>query len=165
VKRLPIWLFLIVLVGGLAWIAVLGTHLPARVAVHFDAAGRANGWMSRGAAVGFFAVFALVFPLVLPALLFLARFLPPRMLNVPRKDYWYRQVCAYLFASSFWVAAASVGFVVGMFVFVVLANREQPPVLASGPVLALAGLYVAAMLGWTVRLLCVFTRRDLPAGP
>jgi uncharacterized membrane protein len=62
-------------------------YLPARVAVHFDPAGRPNGWMSNadvltGAAIEI-AIMTAIF--VAAGLL---RFIPVNLLNLPNKDYW-----------------------------------------------------------------------------
>ncbi len=46
--RLTWWVFLILLVSGAVFIVATSGQLPSLVASHFDAAGRPNGFMSRG---------------------------------------------------------------------------------------------------------------------
>jgi uncharacterized membrane protein len=59
-------------------------RLPATVASHFDASGRANGWMSREAFVGIY-----VGVVALLAGLFAAlRLVPTSLWNLPDRDYW-----------------------------------------------------------------------------
>jgi uncharacterized membrane protein len=62
--RLTWWVFLILLVSAAVFIVATSGQLPSLVASHFDAAGRPNGFMSRGGYVRFMLCFAVGLPLV-----------------------------------------------------------------------------------------------------
>ena len=155
--------FLIALVLGLGVIFWLGAGLPDRVATHFNAAGQADGWMPRGEAIKSFALFAAGISLLTPVLMFCIRFLPARLLNVPRKEYWtrpenYRAACVFLFRSSLWFATLGVIFATGSFVLLVQANQSLQAVLNNAGLLALTALYLGGLLAWIVWLVVYFTR-------
>lgn len=63
-------------------------QLPALVAAHFDAVGRANGWMPREHFFQYQVVLTLGFAAFFFSLAFVSRILPVAWLNVPHKDYW-----------------------------------------------------------------------------
>jgi uncharacterized membrane protein len=66
------------------------SRLPERVAVHFDLAGRANGWMDRGhhcfTGIAITAFVTLVF-FVVPIV---TGIIPEKYINTPKKDYWLK---------------------------------------------------------------------------
>ena len=77
-----------VLLGALGHLATYYPSLPERVASHFDAAGRPDGWMSRDA---FATTLVLVYALLGGGFLLLPRVLarlPDSMVNVPNKTHW-----------------------------------------------------------------------------
>jgi uncharacterized membrane protein len=63
-------------------------RLPLRMASHFDAAGRANGFMPRDQFFVIYAVFSLGTLAVLLAIPLLGRALPMGLLNIPHREYW-----------------------------------------------------------------------------
>ncbi len=159
--------YLVVLAATLAAIFFLGSQLPDRVATHFNGAGSPDGWMPRGTAMWSSSAFATGFSAFIPALLFFIRFLPGRLLNVPRKEYWaqpdnYRRACAFLFRFSFWIATLCALFVCGCFVLLVQANRFNPPALNSAAMWFLAALYLGSLVMWTVGLLRFFSAATPP---
>lgn len=108
-------------------LALSNSRLPTRVATHFGATGQPNGWMSRSAYLWFMIVFGVIFPLFVPALCYLSRWLPSWCYNIPHRDYWLaperrRAVSAYLFRHSFWFAAMALAFVMGIHFSTVQAN-------------------------------------------
>lgn len=56
--------------GFVAYLALSAGALPARVATHFDASGRPNGWMSRSSHVAFTLVFGFAVPLFVVGLMY-----------------------------------------------------------------------------------------------
>jgi uncharacterized membrane protein len=89
-KRFPLSLCVLAVgvLVGVGQVILLGPLLPERVASHFNAAGEADGWMTRDAFLKFnlgmtFFV-ATVFALT-PR--FIAR-TPTEMINLPNKEYW-----------------------------------------------------------------------------
>lgn len=76
------------LLGALAHLAMYYPELPERVASHFDAQGRADGWMSRDA---FAWTVSLTYGLLGGGFLVLAQALPrfpDSLINLPNKEHW-----------------------------------------------------------------------------
>ena len=137
-------------------------QLPATVAVHFDAAGRPNGWAPKEA---FLALYALVVPfmvglfLVVPALI--AR-LPLSLINLPNKEYWLaperrRQTSVTIQSYLSALGNAVVAFVLIAFQLVIRANLSPPPLLSPAMWLLLLALLTFAAI-WTVRFMRAFRR-------
>ena len=152
--RLAAWI-----VGGLiasagAIVVATSTGLPPRVASHFAADGRANGWMSREAYVGMMATMSLAMPF---AIWIAATWLPrrwPRLVNVPFRDYWLaperrEATLARLARMGAWMALLGAALVAAIHVEVVLANRRVPP--AAGDTMGwVTGLFAAAIAALVV---------------
>lgn len=64
------------------------TALPGKIASHFNAAGEADGWMSKN---GFFIFEGVILLLILAeftVLPFLIKKMPDSLINLPNKDFW-----------------------------------------------------------------------------
>ncbi len=138
-------------------------HLPSRVATHFDGGGRPDGWMSREAYLRFVAVFGLAFPLFVPAMVYACRFLPDRLWNLPHRDYWLAparrpETKAYLFRHSLWFSPMALGFVMGVHLLTLHANRTAQAQLSTPLALPLAGCFIAGTAVWVVSMLRHFNR-------
>lgn len=87
-SRLPALVFLVILVLALLqWVHVY-PQLPERMASHFSANGRPNGWQPKQEfflVVPIVVVVCLVVSFLLPRTLALV---PPEMINLPNKFYW-----------------------------------------------------------------------------
>lgn len=84
---------ILVVLGALVVLALVQnlwywTELPVRVATHFNAQGRPNGWMSRDSAVLTMLLFQIGMPVFLVGLGAIISRVPPHMLNVPNREYW-----------------------------------------------------------------------------
>jgi hypothetical protein len=152
------------LVLGLLYLCFIGylacssAHLPERVATHFDGSGRPDGWMSRTEHLRFMAVFGLAFPLFVPVIVYVIRFLPDRLVNLPNRDYWLApgqrtETMAYLCRHSLWFASMALCFVIGIQYSIIQANRLAQPHLPTPLVLAYAGCFLAGTAVWTVSLI------------
>lgn len=142
-----------------AYLAVLAwamTQLPDRVASHFDAAGRVDGWSSRP---GYLAFGLGIGVFVLAGLPLLTRLLlrgSGAGINVPHKDYWLdpahperRAEFARRFTDDMLVfTGATVLLLTFMHVESVWANRQDPPQSGPGMWVAL-GVYLVVIFGWT----------------
>jgi serine/threonine-protein kinase len=113
-------------------VALSFDRLPARMATHFDLAGKPNGFQSREGFVwtaALLSVLLLALFAVLPALL--AR-LPVRFINLPNKDYWLAperraETIRRMAAMCDWLACATIALLVGVFELVMRANLAQRP--------------------------------------
>ena len=108
--------------------------LPARVAVHFDAAGRPNGWSSSAGVLAAAAVEIAIMAVIFAAA-GLLRFVPADLVNVPNKAYWLapgrrEATFAFLRDWSRWVVVLTLTFLTAIFNAALRANLTTPPRLA-----------------------------------
>jgi uncharacterized membrane protein len=88
VKRALQVLFLVLALAALTQGLWQYAHLPERVMSHFDGAGRANGWMSRDALLGWQLGTVLLITVLFEGLVALQSLLPSESVNLPHRDYW-----------------------------------------------------------------------------
>jgi len=151
--------------GYWAW---SGSQLPERVATHFGVGGEPDGWMTRSASQKSALVFGFAFPLFVVVLCYAARFLPERLINLPRKDYWLAperrsETFNYLVGHSLWFACLAVCFVIWVQYSIVQANQRTPPHLVSAQDLSAAGLFMVGTAIWVLALVRHFHRPRLLA--
>jgi hypothetical protein len=162
------------LVLGLLYLCFFGclasssSQLPERVAIHFGAAGQPDDWTSRAGYLQSAASFGLIFPLFVPAIVYVIRFFPNQSLNFPHRDYWLApsrraETMAYLFRHSLWFSSMALCFVIGLHYLSMRANQLTPTQFSTPLVLALAGGFVAGTGVWVVSMLRYFGR-GLPSG-
>ena len=151
------------LVLGLLYLCFLGflasstSHLPEHVATHFDGQGQPDGWMGRDSLLRHMTVFGLAFPLFVPALMYITRFLPDGLWNIPHRDYWFAptrrpETCAYCFRHSLWFASLALCFVTGIHYSIIQANKLGQAHLSTLLVLALAGCFLAGTAIWAASM-------------
>ena len=87
-KRAPHVLFLVLVLAALAQGVWQHAYLPERVVSHFDGAGRANGWMSRDALLGWQLGTVLFIAALFEGIVALQPLLPAEFVNLPHRDYW-----------------------------------------------------------------------------
>jgi uncharacterized membrane protein len=138
-------------------VAFSSSHLPSRVATHFNGRGLPNGWMSRTAHLRFMLVFGLIFPLFVPAIVYASRFLPDQLFNLPHRDYWLAparrvETMAYLFRQSLWFSPMALCFVIGIHFSIIHANSLGQAHLSSLLALGLAGAFLIGTAIWGVSL-------------
>lgn len=136
-KRFMMWFLLAVAVlvfaaTHMVWLA----DLPERLATHFNASGKANGWMSRRSHGIFMLMFGLGVPGFVLLLCWAMRFLPASLLNVPRRDYWhqpehYPEACAIMLGWSQWQALVMLVWMTFLNHEIFRANLMTPPRLSS----------------------------------
>lgn len=161
--RNPI-IFLALLYVGFVLVVLTTRHsLPERIATHFAASGRPDGWMSRESHLRFMMTFGFGFPLLVPVVVYCCRFLPVGLVNIPHRDYWLApdrkgESMNFLFAHSLWLGCATVLFVTGCHWMVADANRQSPPHLSMGNLLVVTGGFLAMLAVWIAMLLRRFMR-------
>lgn len=160
---------LLVYAGYLVFVFATSAQLPERVATHFGAEGRANGWMSRQG----YLIFEVVFPLLIGALLVgtasLASRFPARFVNLPRKDFWLaperRALAAGLLRSRMaWLACLMTLFFGGLHALTIQANRCQPAQLPMGGLLLVVMAFLIAVMIWVALLLMRFAETGESGG-
>ena len=151
----------LLLVGALAHLGAYHAALPERVASHFDASGRPDGWMAKDA----FTTVAVVTYLVTGGLfLALGRFLPtlpPGLVNLPNREHWLAparraETMEDLTRRLMRMGAATMVLLIAVFHQTILANLEPGGTLRGAWVLLAAyGLYTVI---WCVGLVRRFRR-------
>lgn len=144
----------------LAWI---GDQLPERVPSHFDAAGRPNDWMTRSGLLWTFGGLQVGLAAVFLGLAWLIRRMPPAMINVPYKTYWFdgpRREASLDWLSGFLAAtgAACSLLVLGAQQLVLVASQRDDEALDNRMFWLLLGAYGAFTLGSLVALFLRFRR-------
>ncbi len=155
--------FLLVLVVAGAFVWLTSGDLPPVVASHFGPGGAANGFMGKGTYTAFMLTVVVVVPALVAFSGRLARALPPRLVNLPNRQYWLappRRAATLESLSSMSLTFACVLVLFLCFVhwLVAQANAVQPARLAEAPLfVGLAAFGVATVL-WLLALLRRFGR-------
>jgi uncharacterized membrane protein len=142
------------------------THLPERVATHFNASGQANGWLARGTHTGLQIATLLFMTAVFQGIAALNRRLPKELINLPRRDYWLapaRAAATHEVITRFVLQLGCVvlAFFIALFHFVYRANFTSPPRLDLQIWWATGFLFAAAAI-IVVRLVLRFARKPAP---
>jgi uncharacterized membrane protein len=161
----PLLLFGFLVTAAAIYVSALSAGLPEIVAVHFNAAGGANGFMTRSDCRSFMLSLTVGAPLLVAVITALIpRLLPPSMINIPNRSYWLaperaRESIAFVSEQGIWFSSVLLIFLVGVDWMVAQANRTHPPDLAAGRFGWMLALFAAAIALWAVRL---FRRFRLP---
>lgn len=165
-KQKYIYLSLFVLMTlAIYFVTSSSTNLPPQMASHFNAAGIADGFMSKesytytmlAVVVGVPGLLALM-PLVLGKL-------PPSLINIPHREYW---LASDKQASTFQTLKVWMGvlacfhliFLSYIHWLVVQANQQQPPAMPA-PDLYLGLIFFLLLIGiWSMLLLRQFKLSD-----
>jgi serine/threonine-protein kinase len=148
-----------------AWrVSLLAGSLPEMVAVHFDAAGRPDGFTSREDCRQFMRSFTLGAPLfIVFVTALLPRLIPHSMINVPNRAYWLAPERAgetVDFLSEQGVCFGCIFLVFLAFVdeLLVRANAATPPAFPTGLFMGSMALLFAAIGVWGARMFRRFRR-------
>ena len=163
-RFLPLTLFVVAL--GIATAAIVSQSgtMPARVATHFDGAGRPNGWMARPNEARFFILTALGTACFVAAVGQVIRFFPPETLNVPRAAFWrapenYARACRFLARACLVQGAFLALWLAGLHGLVGAANRQVPVELDGKGMEMLLAVFLVEMAVWIGTLAVYFSKR------
>lgn len=155
----------LLVVGSIAQAWAYYAVLPDRVASHFDAAGAADGWQSKGAFLlthlGLVLGMASV---LLPLVHLLVRFGPASMIGMPNRDYWFAEAREYATRVSIgdyvaWAINLSLALIAAQMEAIYRANVSGMANLGTWLWGSLAG-YLLAMAVWGVSF---YRRFRMPA--
>jgi len=158
-RKVPLLLFVMLLAAAAAAILYFAERLPDLVAVHFDAAGRANGFMTRTGCRDFMLTTTLGMPLLIViATTLLPRVLPASLINIPNRDYWLAPERAhdslvFLSEQGVWFGCILMLFLAAVDGMLVKANTVSPPEFPSALLIALLILFFCVVGAWGVRML------------
>jgi uncharacterized membrane protein len=154
-SRILILLFLLLAFWQAAHYAPL---LPERIASHFDAAGRANGWSAKTEFFALNLAFVAGMALMFLGLTAWLPKIPNEWINLPHKDYWLapaRRAATLetLQQQMEWLAAATVALMVGITQLTIEANLGGGQAWPRAAFWLLFGGYMAFFVVWLVWLL------------
>ncbi|HEY1422032.1 MAG TPA: DUF1648 domain-containing protein [Candidatus Acidoferrum sp.] len=165
--RLPRILYAFLILVCLLMMAYYYPQMPERMASHFAADGRANGWQSRD-------VFFLLMLLV-SSTSAIVGFLAPRQIaarsntriNLPHRDYWLaserrEQTMQFISATMAWFACGILFVLISGTFLALRANLGPEHRFNSEAMLAVLGGFLLGLLGLLVRLVRHFQK--VPAG-
>lgn len=165
--RLPRILYAFLVVVCLLMIAYYYPQMPERMASHFAADGRVNGWQSRGA---FF-----VLMLLITSTSAIVGFVAPwqiaarsnARINLPHRDYWLaserrEQTMCFISATMAWFACGILFVLISGTFLALQANLAPERHFNSEAMLVVMGGFLLGLLGLLVRLVRHF--RKVPAG-
>lgn len=137
--------------------------LPDRMAVHFNASGRADGWGPKGP---FFLTMGTVFTIMtalfsgLPSLI---RLVPVSLINLPNKDYWLaperkEETMRRITNQFFFIGAMALLLLDGVFYFTLKTNLSGTPVLPTKWMWGMIIGFFIVNIVWTISMIRSFRR-------
>lgn len=133
-------------------------QLPEHMASHFNGAGQPNGWASKAfffGLTGFVLVLLTACFAILPAWI---QRMPPRLINLPNKDYWLaperrEATMASIAAALTWFGCAALTFLNAVTWLVIRVNLSLDPALPSPPMWGLIAAFLLCVVLLIVRML------------
>jgi len=164
--RIPRFLYALLFLACLLMMADYYPQMPQRMASHFAADGRVNGWQSRDA---FFVLMLLV-----TSTSAIVGFLAPRQIaarsnariNLPHRDYWLaperrEQTMRFISTTMAWFACGILFVLISGTFLALQANLAPEHRFNSEAMLVVLGGFLIGMLGLLVRLVRHF--RNIPS--
>jgi hypothetical protein len=149
--------FFLVLIAAGVFVWLTSGALPSVVASHFGPGGRADGFMAKGSYTTLMLALVVAVPALVASTALLVRVLPPKLVNLPNKQYWLspERRAASLEA----LESLSLRFAIALAVFlcfvhwlVVRANSVQPSSLQEAWLFVGLAVFGAATLAWVYSL-------------
>jgi uncharacterized membrane protein len=153
----------VVLVAFLGFVNGTAPLLPDRVASHFNAQGRADGWMSKSGYLTFVSLMGVGLPLLIVVLSYATRFIPDWAVNLPNKDYWLAparraETARRLSSYSAWLCCAQTCLLGVIHALTIQANRTAEPAINTVVFLVILSLFLVAVALWVFGLYRQFNR-------
>jgi uncharacterized membrane protein len=149
---------LLLIACGAVFIGLSSRSLPSLVAAHFDAAGRATGYLPREPYVALLLLITVVVPLLVVIVPNRAFCHSEVRINLPNRDYWLaperrEDTIRFLSRQTSVFASLVVIFLCYAQWLVVRANLLEPPTLDSRAFLTGLVVFLVCTLIWIVRLI------------
>jgi uncharacterized membrane protein len=144
--------------AALALALVYYPQLPEYMASHFDGSGQANGWSSKAFFFGLQAFVLVVVTACFAILPAAIEGLPPRLVNLPNKDYWLAPerraaTMASISSALTWFGCAVLAFLLAVTWLVIRVNLRLESGLPSLPIWALLAGFAACVVLLMLRFL------------
>jgi uncharacterized membrane protein len=164
--RILLYVFLLLTAVGLGQMAVFHPRMPATMASHFGPDGRADGWTSRQAFFRGMAGIQIGAAGLLLGMAYGMRYIPMRLINIPRKDYWADperedEARDYLFRDMLWFGCATMVLLNAVTYLTFRANLRPDHSMGYWSWVVI-GAYLVWVVGWVVRMIWRFYR--VPVG-
>lgn len=160
-------LLILAFAANLALTGIAAALAPGTIAVHFGAGGEPDGWGSAHANAVFMAGMNLLMFTMFFFLPKLIKVTPARWVNMPNKDYWFREenkaqmiVMLTAYMDEFGAMMFAFLFLVG--VLVLQANASRPVHLREDLMWIGLGLFLAYTVYWLVRFMLAFRIPKIP---
>jgi len=137
--------------------------LPDRMAIHFNASGRADGWGSKHQFFIFYGIIVVVMSLLFWGLPLVIRLVPESLINLPNKGYWLaperkKQTLDRLSDQMLFTGCMALLLMDGILFLVIKANLSAIPALPTEWMWGLIVVFIAANVAWTISLIRSFRR-------
>ncbi len=128
-----------------------------RIASHFDAAGRADGFMPRDEYLRVTLALVVALPMFIGALGSIVRVIPVTFVNLPHRNYWLAparraETIAFLQWHGAFMGVMLAAFLAFVHGLVVRANHHTPPVLSGTAMWVGTGVFLFLVAVWIVVL-------------
>jgi uncharacterized membrane protein len=155
--------FALLLIFAAIFVNADSAALPAMVAVHFDAAGRAGAFAPRGQYQIAVLLAALALPVALVGIMVFA-YSRATDLKLPNRDYWLapqrlERTRAFLITHSIWLGSLMVALTCFVHWLILDANLRRPPELSNSLFALGLGVFTACMAIWVATLMIAFRRK------
>ena len=156
--------FLLLLTLAAVFVFVSADSLPPMVASHFVAGGTANGFLPRSDYLALMIGVTVGLPFLMVSLSFIVRLVPPRLINLPNREYWLApersaETLAYLERQGSCFGVLLAGFLCFVHWLVVNANRQHPPQFPESQFFTGSLLFFVALVVWLGVFFVHFRRR------
>ncbi len=161
----PLWekLFWFLVLAAVFHILYYYPMLPDRVASHFDAYGRPNGWAGKGVFISIYAAVVVFFAVIQTITMVSLPKTPVSLINLPNRDYWLSperraesMEILTKYMSGFW--SATLFFLMGTMHLAIRANLGRSHGLGEWFFFLLA-VYILFTIAWSASLIRRFARR------
>lgn len=154
-RKTAAYVFLLVIIVSVIHMGYYYRLLPDKVASHFDASGKANGWSTKGALLCVYSGVTILMALSFFGVSLLFLRLPSSMLNLPNKSYWLApehkgEAAEFLSDWLYWLGSATVAFLVCLMHLTFQVNLGRTETLSSS-IWPLSIGYLVFVAAWTVR--------------
>jgi len=157
-------LLLVTLLLAVVFVFLTAGPLPPVVAVHFAVGGAANGFMPKANYLRFTMALLIGLPLLIVFFSSLTTILPPRLINLPNREYWLapeRQAdtLAYLRKHGTHFGVILVLFLCFVHWLVVRANTHNPPLFPESLFFIGMAAFLVSLIAWLSGFVAHFRRR------
>ena len=162
-QRLPRMMYFVLLFSGLLMMAYYYPQMPERMASHFDAGGRVNGWQPRE---GFFLLMVLVISSSALISFFAPRQIasqPNNRINLPNRDYWLaperrERTMNFIAAMMGWFGCGVLFVLIAGTYLAMRANLAPGVGFNSEAMLVVLGIFLVSLFVWMICFLRHFQR-------